>query len=401
MGSNETPSGPWLTSDAPPLDHDGRRTLVDVIRRGLSTHPWICIATVLGPFFPLAISAEFGYPADWLLLGYGTAVIVFMMAIPNLSSALAERRASILFLRRFNTERAPLYPVSRVLDQLVCRGYEVVTLRDQVVDRDRETMRPASVLSAVVGGWVISMCLAVGLCWALIWMMYELDTNPEFERFLAAAPAWIGFISAVTVAGSLGLYALKKQIGLSDVVIGTMKVISNTVMSIVTSSARSVSTSRYNRGAYRRRGQLGMSVVAASDSTWERTVADILVHCDIVIVDLSFPSTNIAIEVAMISKQESCIPIWLRSSSGRSLVHRAPETYTVLSTRFNGAPVEVVYPPTSTSELYSHFDPSGVSGNSLYEAANALSLTIESALTQTSACRTSQGCLKVAGSETN
>lgn len=290
----------------------------------------------------------------------------------NILSALAPERTSVLFLRRFHKERAPAYPVSQVMNGLVQRGYDVVTLRDSIVESDKVTaflpLLIALVLPAVVLALVpLLLVLALGVA-LTVWPIYELGIL--FDRSLSGRA--LGYESApflMSAAVVLGLWALvvwRKWRQLNDLDDLFLKwtflvpwFFAHTV--IMERLARSRNASEF-LGEFaaisrlRGRGQLGMTVIAAEDSVWVPAVCRLMDYCRVVFVDLSDPTSNIELEVSELSKREGlCLPIWLRASGSPSCIRQFGGQYQVLSSYFTGEAIEIEYPGSASEELYSFF----------------------------------------------
>lgn len=296
----------------------------------------------------------------------------------NVRSLAHPNGVKILLLRRFHTERVPAYPLSRVMHRLVERGYQVVTLRDSIVDADRETLGG---ISELLGG-LLAMPIPVGflaLVGGLLYLYLEIDTSAAFAVVTSGAIRWTIYATqAATVVLCLASF-MRKGGHISRLMNRSGSWVLAKAAELFTRRARTLGA---NLGAFRHRGQLAMTIIQANDGTWLRDVQALIEASDLVIVDLSNPSENIRLEVLELGRRLGRrIPIWLRAGSQSSIVRRDPTGYEVLGVRFQGTAIEATYP----SRRATNHDYRGGSNAGLnpweYLAAATLASTIESVIT--------------------
>lgn len=315
------------------------------------------------------------------------AVACLMPFSRNGFSMLAGNRVPVLLLRKFHHEQPPHYPVSRVMNRLVERGYQVVTLRDSVISGDRSTNAPASIALAGLA--------VLGACWIAV--TYVLD---PLGRFAQEILAWMN--THIRISVPLQLLALLAVAVPGSIVVGTLierqyhawkEPALRSFMALI----RILSLSPFEKGhlvngrALRRRGQLAMTVYSAADETWLQDVASLMSRCPVVVVDLSSPSANIELEVAELARRQStCLPIWIRATGTRSQISIGAGQYTVLAQTFEGHPVEITYPATAPKHhdwrfAYSTFE--STADNVTYLAAFLFAHSIEAEMARWAAKR--------------
>lgn len=295
----------------------------------------------------------------------------------NVRSLARRNGTKILLLRRFHTERVPAYPLSRVMHRLVERGYQVVTLRDSIVDADRETLGGFSELFAM-GLKIVNFSAFFAALGGLLFLYLKVDASAAFAAITSPAVRWtiyaaqaataVLFLDSLRRKGSF-MKRLADRAGLWE---------QAKLADLFTRRARPLGS---GRGAFRHRGQLAMRVIRANDDTWLRDVQALMEASDVVIVDLSNPSENIRLEVLELGQRpERCIPIWLRVANQASIIRHDVAAYEVLGVSFSGAPIEATYPSRrATTSDYREGVQVGL-GPWEYLAAATLASTIESAI---------------------
>lgn len=317
------------------------------------------------------------YLPAYVQFGALSVLMLVFLFHRNVRSLVRPNRTKILLLRRFHTERVPAYPLSRVMHRLVERGYQVVTLRDSIVDADRETLGGFSELLAIALTIVVR-CGFLAALGGLLYLYLEVNASAAFAAITSSAVRW-SIYAVETAAAVLYLASFQRKDGFI-----------NRLMSRADSWAKAKSAELFtrgarplgsDRGAFRHRGQLAMKVIQANDGTWLRDVQALMDASEVVVVDLSNPSENVRLEVLELGRRQGrCIPIWLRAANQASILRRDFAGYEVLGVSFHGAPIEATYPSRRATKT----DYLGGTNAGLnpweYLAAATLASTIESAI---------------------
>ena len=301
-----------------------------------------------------------------------SAVVLTAFFYRNVMSLGFASGPKVLLLRRFHTELHPTYPLTRVFHRLVERGFQVVTLRDSIVDRDRDTFSgvdaAARLASGLVNEFVYYGCFIAVPILLLFW-----NQSDAFRQSSAVTGWWLILLlegALTTLAWYLGWWrdgGFFKRVRKS----GKANSLSKGAP-LFALQARA-----FRAGKFRHRGQLGMKIIRGDDQRWLEEVCLLMDQSDIVVVDLSNPSDNIRLEIEALSRRYgSCVPVWMRMANQVSAVEPGRHSYKVLSVEFPGKPIELTYPPRSSKGDYLSGVEAGFNFRE-FQAAAALAATLK------------------------
>lgn len=344
---------------------------------------------MIGPYIAVAVLCPHD-SVESIWLAYSVFVLLALFSLPNLSSALIRTQSRLLFLRKFHSETGCTFPVSIVMDLLVQRGYEVVTLRDSIVRKDRSSARPLALVITAILAWVVGfpfllasgMLIALGVYEVLeLLLSYELISSSLrdfFSYFCIPAiflPTWLVFVT----------YRDRSDREMR----GSVEWISRTLAGALSRPRHPRSAQRLRR-SMRWRGQLGMTVIATTDENWRHHVEELILWADVVFMDVSTPSIHIATEVDLLSNASGMKKIvWLCQEPRRTFKFTS-SGYEVLGRSFAGAPTIVQYPRAADSDLRSLYDRSWYVAAELHAGARHLADLIRKEVLELDSTRLNQ-----------
>lgn len=298
----------------------------------------------------------------YIYIAYNIFLIAFLFYMIVLLSSILQNKdcresKRILFLRRFHKEVYPAFPLSIIVSKLGQFGFEPVTLADSVIDGDDRAntglaMTLAILVHAIAG--VLFALIFLYAVWRLAGMVYLMGSDYKLTHYLRDIPINSGFMFVVTfnivVLFIVGYYS-------ADLTKGGGRIKSTYLFNIFIRvlprrliDLRSVTNKDIHgivRSGFRHVTYGGMAVIWSSDEMWEDIILEILGNVHVIIVDISNPSKNIYLEVAMLSRAGPWIRIvWAISDDVHlfDVMNIEISGYTVFGVEFFGTPHLFRYP---------------------------------------------------------